>query len=386
MTDERQAKKRTGRKRGNNEGSIYQRADLLWCAQITLPNGKRKYLYGKTRRDVQTKLTAALRDVDQGLPLPSAKLTLAKFLDQWLNDSAKLKRVKTYTSYEGTVRLHIAPTLGRYPLAQVTPERIQALLTVKQDAGLSPRSVAYIRTVLRIALGKAVKWNLLPRNPATLVDVPKVERHTITPLSPDQARQLLSAAKGDRLEALYTVALALGLRKGEALGLTWADVDLDGGTLRVAFQLQRIEGKRTRVLPKTDESRRTLALPDAVITAFRAHRVRQLEERLALGEGWTDTGFVFTSRIGTPLDERNVNRSFKRLLMNAGLPDMRFHDLRHSAASLLLAQGVPMRMITDLLGHTTIGTTADIYAHIAPAMRRETAAIMDKILAVAGAS
>lgn len=372
---------RSGRKRGHGEGTIVLRADGRWTAALTLADGKRKWFYGRTRREVQDQLQAAQQDRRAGLPAPSGRLTVQQFLTQWLALSAKPRvRHKTYVSYEGTVRLHIVPALGKYQLARLTPERIQALLNAKLATGLAPRSVAYIRTVLRVALGQAVKWNLIGRNPAVLADPPRVEKHRITPLTPDQARTLLAAARGDRLEALYTVALALGLRKGETLGLVWSDVDLDAGTLSVNYQLQRIGGRRLRVPLKTDESRRTLLLPDAVAAALRAHRVRQLEERLAAGDRWQDSGHVLTSAIGTPLDERNVNRSFERLLARARLPHMRFHDLRHSAASLLLAQGVPLRVISELLGHTKIGTTADLYTHLAPTLHQEAAAKMQAVL------
>jgi integrase len=373
--------KGTGRKRGNNEGSIYQREDGRWTAQLTLDKGKRKYIYGKTRREVQEKLTAAMREVQQGVPLPSGRLTLGQFLARWLEQSAKPRvRPKTYVSYEGTVRLHIVPALGKVPMHQVTPDRVQQLLNEKRAAGLSARSVAYIRTVLRIALTQAEKWAMVSRNVAALADSPRVERHKVRPLSPDQAREFLATVRGDRLEALYTVALALGLRKGEALGLLWEDVELDAGSVTIRHQLQRVSGRKELVATKTQESNRAIALPPAVVDALRTHRIRQLEERLLAGERWRDSGHVFTSSVGTPLDERGVTRKFQRSRERAGLPPMRFHDLRHSAASLLLAQGVPMRMITELLGHTTIGTTADLYTHILPELRRDTADKMQAIL------
>lgn len=373
---------RSGRKRGHGEGTIVLRADGRWAAALTLADGKRKWYYGRSRREVQAQLQEAQHDRRAGLPVPSGRLTVEQFLTQWLALSAKSRvRHKTYVSYEGTVRLHIVPTLGRYPLAQLSPERIQALLNAKLTSGLAPRSVAYIRTVLRVALTQAVKWNLIGRNPAVLTDSPRVEKHRIVPLTPDQARALLAAARDDRLEALYTVALALGLRKGEALGLIWDDVDLDGATLTVSHQLQRIGGQRMRVALKTEESRRTLVLPRAVVAALQAHRARQLEERRAADDQWEEHGYLLTGTLGRPLDERNVNRRFERLLTRAGLPHMRFHDLRHSAASLLLAQGVPMRVISELLGHTKIGTTADLYTHLAPTLHQEAAAKMQAVLA-----
>ena len=287
---------------------------------------------------------------------------------------------KTVSSYRDTVRLHLTPTLGRYQLAKLTPAHVQALLREKEAAGLSPRSVAYIRTVLRVALNRALKWGLVHQNVAALTDPPRrvhSERH---PLTPDQARTLLAAAEGERLEALYRVALALGLRLGEALGLRWEDVDLDTGSLRVRFALQRIDGKLTLKEPKTEQSRRTLTMPPSLTIALRAHRDRQAFEQATAGDTWRANGLVFTNTIGGPLEPSNVLKGLKKLLDRAGLPPQRFHDLRHCAASLLLAQGVPARVVMDILGHTQMATTMDLYSHVMPAAHTEAAALMESIL------
>lgn len=252
-------------------------------------------------------------------------------------------------------------------------------MNAKLASGLSARTVQYIHATLRRALGQALKWDLVARNVATLVDPPRVVRPEVQPLTPEAAKALLEAARGDRLSALYTVALALGLRQGELLGLRWADVDLDNGFLHVRRALQRIDGKLQLVEPKTAKSRRTIAMPAFVVAALREHRLRQGLERMFVGEGWQDAfGLVFTTAIGTPLDEGNVRRQFKRLLAKAGLPDMRFHDLRHSCASLLLAQGLSLRAIMEVLGHSQIALTANTYTHILPQMQREAADAMDR--------
>src|SRR5262249_19588964 len=233
--------------------------------------------------------------------------------------------------------------------------------------------------ILRIALNRAMKWGLVARNTATLTVPPKLIRKQFRSLTPEQARRLLDAASGDRLEAVYTVALSLGLRLGEVTGLRWQDVDC--GMLTVNQSIYRVSGKgMVAAEPKTERSRRTLHVPDGVVRALRVHRVRQLQERLAAGSRWQDRGLVFTSTIGTPLDQRNLQDSFKTLLSKAGLPEVRFHDLRHSAASLLLAQGVPMCAAMELLGHSNISPAADIYSTVMPAMMRDVAAKMDAIL------
>lgn len=221
---------------------------------------------------------------------------------------------------------------------------------------------------------------MVARNVATLVDVPRVQRPEVQPFSLEQARTILDAIRGNRFEALYSVALAVGLRRGEALGLRWDDVDLDAGTLKVRTALQRIDGKLQLVEPKTSRSRRTIALPDMAVAALRSHRARQLQERLLAGSRWQDTGMVFTTSIGTYMEPRNLTRHFNRTVKNAGLPPKRFHDLRHTCASLLLAQGVHARVVMEILGHSQIGLTMDTYSHVAPSLQRDAAGRMNDAL------
>jgi integrase len=240
--------------------------------------------------------------------------------------------------------------------------------------------VRYVLLVLRIALAQAERWALVLRNVARLVDGPRVPHRTVVVLTPADARRALDAVRGDRLEALYTVALALGLRRGEALGLQWDDVDLDGRQLRVEAALQRVEGELQRVETKTGRSRRMIVLPDICVAVLRTHRVRQVQDKLLAGSLWKETGFVFTTRFGGPLDGDGVSRRLLQLLSRAELPRLRFHDLRHSAASLLLAQGVPARLVMDVLGHSQIGVTMNTYSHVIPALEHQAAAAMDRAL------
>ncbi len=374
------------KRRGQNEGSIYKRRDGRWAAVVKLgyKDGKRwrKSFYGTTRREVQERLTAALRAHQRGLPVVPERETVGQFLQQWLTECVKPGvRPRTHEGYAGHVRLHIAPALGRVRLGKLSPQDVQRFLNTKLGEGHSPRTVQYMHAVLRRALGQALKWGMVARNVATLVDPPRVERPEVQPLSPDQARAFLAAVQGTRLEALYSVALAVGLRRGEALGLRWTDVDLDTGTLKVRTSLQRVDGRLQLVEPKTARSRRTIALPQSAIIALRHHRVRQLQERLLAGQRWHDTGMVFTTTIGTPLDPRNVYRHFQRALAEAGLPRKRFHDLRHTCATLLLAQGVHPRVVMDILGHSQIALTMDTYSHVIPTLQREAAGRMDALLA-----
>lgn len=376
-------------RRGPFEGSIYQRGDGLWVGVVHLGydvgKRRRKYLYGKTRREVQERLTKTLSDRQKGLPVTSERLTVGQYLERWLQDVARPGlRPLTFRGYERIVRVHLLPTLGHIRLAKLTPQDVQALLNARQAAGKAPRTVQSIRAVLRRALGQAVQWGLVHRNVAALVNSPHISRPDIRPLTLAQVRTLLDAARGDRLEALYTVALAIGLRQGEALGLQWDDVDVKQGTLTVRHTLQRIDGKLTPVEPKTARSRRTIPLPAIAVTALRAHHARQLEERLRVGNSWTDSGYVFTTAVGTPLDAATVTRAFQRLLRRAGLPHQRFHDLRHACASLLLEQGVHPRVVQETLGHSQIGITMDTYSHVVQSLQREAADRMD--VALAGAA
>ncbi len=378
------------RKRNAGEGSIFQRNDGRWCAQLDLgwEGGKRrrKYVYGATAQEVQDQLLKTRADRAAGLPVAVERQTVEQFLADWLENSIKPSvRPLTHEQYRQHVKLYLAPILGHHRLAKLAPQHVRAFLKQKLTDGLSPRTVQLSLVILRKALGQAVKDGLLGRNVAKLVDGPRVGHFEGKMLSPEQARAFLDAAKGERFEALYTAALAVGLRMGEALGLRWQDVDLDRRILAVSRILERIgrgEGSTLQLVePKTSRSRRTVNLPEAAVKALKAHRVRQLEERLIAGSRWRESGLVFPSRIGTPYEPHGLHDDFKRLLVEAGLPDMRFHDLRHSAASLMLAQGIPLRSIQDILGHSSIALTANLYAHVGEQLRREAADAMDAILA-----
>jgi len=309
-------------------------------------------------------------------------LTVGKFLDQWMIEVVQPSvRPWTYRGYDVHVRLHIKPALGNLALEAVSPRHVQALLNQKLAEGLAPKTVRYIRGTLRTAFKQATRWGLIVRNPVDAVDGPKVERFEIRPFTPDEARQFLSAIRGERLEALYSVALTMGLRQGEALGLRWQDVDLDLGNLRINKQLQRINGKFQLVEPKTPRSRRTLALPASIVVGLREHWNRQLSERAVVGERWETSDLVFTTDRGRPLDGTVVSHHFHRQLDRAGLVQRRFHDLRHSCATLLLVQGVSPRVVMDVLGHSQIALTMNTYTHVLPQLRREAADRMEALIA-----
>jgi integrase len=211
--------------------------------------------------------------------------------------------------------------------------------------------------------------------------VQRLRRYEIRPFTPEEARQFLTAVRGDRLEALYSVALTMGLRQGEALGLRWQDVDLAMGYVHIKKQLQRFDGKLQLVEPKTPRSRRALALPASIVAALREHKKHQLDERHAAGERWQDSDLVFTTDRGRPIDGTVVSHHFHRVLDRAGLAQRRFHDLRHSCATLLLVQGVSARVVMDVLGHSQIALTMNTYTHVIPELRKEAPERMEALIA-----
>ncbi len=227
------------RKRANGEGSIYKRADGRWAASVSTDHGKRKAFYGKTREAVARKLATAIKARQDGLPLVAERQTVANYLQHWLETAKPTVRPRTFVRYEEYVRLHAIPELGRLALARLSPQHLQRLYASRLEAGLSPATVAHLHAVLHRALGQAARWGLVPRNVAELVTPPRPERREMFTLSPEQARTFLAAAEGDRLEALYVLALNTGMRQGEILALRWKDVDLDAGALQVLATLQR---------------------------------------------------------------------------------------------------------------------------------------------------
>jgi integrase len=329
---------------------------------------------------VETKLTQALERLGYGI-LPPERTTIADYLTWWLENVIKpTRRPKTYRTYEQQVRLHLIPALGRVELAKLTRQHVQTLLRQKQESGLSNRSVQIIHAVLRHALEEAVLSELIARNVAKLVKPPAAVRPEIRPLDHERARRLLASLRGDRLEALFLLALTTGMRQGEILGLRWHDVDLDAATLTVRWQLQWSNGAFQFVPPKTKRSYRVIELPPLVVDALRTHRARQQLERDRAGAAWHDLDLVFATRNGSPIFGWNIYREFKTRAKRAGLEHVRFHDLRHSCASLLLAEGVDMRTVMEILGHSQIAITIDTYSHVLPHTKREAARRMNALL------
>jgi integrase len=278
-------------------------------------------------------------------------------------------KVTTHAGYERVVRLHICPTLGGTKLSALTPAQVQALYRAKLDEGLAPKSVKHVHTTLHRALRQAVRWGLVPRNVAAEADPPRVRTPEMSPLSPTQARTLLEAARGNRLEALNVLAVTTGMRQGELLGLGWEDVDLEAGVARVRRTLTLAKGGPHLTEPKTRGSRRSIRLTTSAAEALERHRERQEDERSAAGEKWQYHGLVFRTKRGTPIRRDNLHDKYwKPLLRRAGLPDIRFHDLRHTCATILLTKGVHPKIVSEMLGHSSVSITLDTYSHVIPGL------------------
>ena len=349
---------------------------------ITLENGKRKYFYGKTEKEVLKKVRQAIYERDQGTLATGPQQTVKQLLEYWLEKVHKFHiRVSTYEEYAALIRKHIVPIIGHLRLQKLTAQHIHSLYAQKLEEGLSSARVRGIHAVLHSALKYAVRTNLVARNVSDMVGLPSIQKHEMQPLEPGQAQALLEKVSEHGLGALLTVALATGMRQGELLALRWQDVDWKLGELQIHRSV-RYRGRRGLLesKPKTESGVRRVTLPSFVVEVLKRHRVSQLEARLQAGASWIERDLVFCRPDGDFMKAPTLRYQFFRLLEKVGLPRMRFHDLRHTAATLLLSMGVEMRVIQAILGHSDIATTANIYAHVLPAMQQEAMGKMDSLL------
>lgn len=360
-------------KRANKEGSVYQTADGRWRGAVSIGGGKRKYASGATQAEVVRKLAELKAALAAGeLAATDNRQTVGAFIDEYLASVKGAIRPRTHDSYCAHARLHVKPGLGHIRLVDLTSQHVQRWIDRLVASGASASSIRRYHNVLHAALERARRWKLVRANvaDAEMLDLPRLEEFAGAPLSLEEARRFLAVVQGYRLAALYTVALVLGPRKSEIMGLRWSDVDLDAGQLWIRWQLQKrprgdgaivLYGQSGLVPTKTHKSKRPLPLPAVVVEQLRAHRARQLRERLA-ATSWHDLDLVFATPKGTPLDSGLELKRFHAFLDEAGLPRRRFHDMRHSAGTLLHSLGVPARDIQAILGHSQIQTTM-IYVH-----------------------
>ncbi|QKW51059.1 tyrosine recombinase XerC [Streptomyces buecherae] len=387
------------KRNANGEGSIYRRKDGRWegIAYVLVADGtyKRRSVYGKTRESVHDKLTRLKAESQSGVPLATSNLSVGEYLAYWLAHVARIKvRPSTYATYESLVRNYIAPGLGKKKLTRLTARDVRSFLVTtskkcqccaqgkdqarpekkRRCCALgkcckqfpSDRTVRFLLVILRAALQHAVREDELPRNVARNVELSTGTKREIEPLTAKEGRQLLAAARGNRLWAAYELAVRVGLRRGEVLGLRWRDIDLHDGVLTVRQTIQRVGGELLIAAPKTQRSARRVAVPDECVAALRARRAEQQGDRLAAGDKWKGgaSDLVFMTKNGTPIEPRNLNRSFTALCDRANIRRVRFHDLRHTCASLLHEQGADARMIMEVLGHSSIRVTMDVYTFV----------------------
>ncbi|CAA9588808.1 MAG: Integrase [uncultured Thermomicrobiales bacterium] len=365
-------------KKANGEGSISQLPSGRWRVRVMV-GGTRYSANTSTRKEAQQKYREFLGHTDRGLVPPTQKVTLHQHIERWLTDEVlHTRKPRTFESYRDSSRLYILPLLGPVKLAQLQPAHVQRLCSTLLEEGLSPKTVRIAHGVLHCALAQAVSWDLVPRNVASLAKAPRVKRKEIEALDEVQARQLMASSKETRWEALIAVALVTGLRQGELLGLKWSDIDLDRGVVQVQRQLGR-DGTLADL--KNDHQRRSIDVPPHTVTALRDHKRRQTEERLLLGPEYTYQELVFCTHRGRPLGHRNVSRAYKGLLKRASLPNVSFHALRHTNATLLLLAGVHPKLVQERLGHSNISMTLDIYSHVLPRLGREAADKLEALLA-----
>ncbi|HEU5380512.1 MAG TPA: site-specific integrase [Ktedonobacteraceae bacterium] len=360
------------RRRGHQEGSVYyDKASGRWVAVISVETGKRKKVYCKTKQEAIRKRNEMLRELERGVLATGPQRRLGEYIQDWLENTHKSKlRLSVYLNYKKHVR-HIVADLGTIWLQKLTPQHVQSFLSKKLNEGLSPKYVREMLGVLNLALANAVKWGYLSRNVCDVVTRPRIPKHEITPLTLEQAQRFRQHIQGHRLEVLITMAVVTGMRRGELLSLRWSEIDFRRGIVQVLHTVDRfaghgyIEGE-----PKSAAGLRSIRLPGFLLEMLHQHQARQLEIQ-SRNKQWEERGLVFPNLRGGYLHPNHMGEAFRELLQQAGLPLIRFHDLRHSAATILLSMGVNIKVIQELLGHSDIAITLRVYGHLLPSMQQE---------------
>jgi integrase len=368
------------KRRGNNEGSIYQRKNGSWAAQVSV-EGHRLSFTAKTRRECQEWIKKTINQVDNGMTYVNSRRNLEDYLQEWLTNEKLVMRSSTWSHYNQLTRSYVIPAIGKIILKDLRTEHIRGFYNqlISQKIGVS--TIQKIHTLCHSSLELAVKIGAIPRNPTDNAHPPKPPHTEMMIFDDKQVNHFLVSIIGHRWEALYHLAIVTGMRQSELLGLKWIDLDWIRQTIKVERQLARADKTGVKFLsPKTRAGRRTVALGDRTIDVMRSHYECQQSERLATGDKWVEHGLIFTNSFGGPIHHRNLLRDFYRQLKSAGLPRIRFHDLRHTAASLMLNNGVPALVLSRRLGHSKASITLDVYGHLIPAMQAEAAELIDELI------
>jgi integrase len=361
------------KKRAHGEGTIFHSdAQDLWVAEITLPDGKRRRKYHKTQKVVKDWLLDQRRLVQDGTSMGSGRMTVAEYIDHYMQDvAAHTLRPKTIEGYNDLIRLHIKPAIGSVKLSALTPSHVQKFYSDQLNLGLSRRTVQFMHAVLHKSLDQAVRWGMLPRNVCDLVKAPQPERRAMNVWTAEQVKIFLDYVHFHRWYPIYVLAVTCGFRIGEVLGIHYEDIDLANSSINVRHATQTLIGQGIVITtPKTERSRRLVTVPASAMQILKDY----------LDYSKVSQGLIFTTRSGKPVSSRNIVHHFKASLREAGLPEIRFHDLRHTSATLLLSAGVHPKIVQERLGHSQISLTLDTYSHVMPSMQVEAAQKMDDLL------
>lgn len=382
-------------KRNNGEGSVRQRPDKRWEARLTWKDAAtgatmRRSFYGLTMREAKAKMVDARKRVDNALPVVDSRTPLATWIDEWARTSleASSRKAATKSLYRTLARVHLSPApLGTMPLATIKPSHVEALTMRMRREGSSDSTVRTTYTVLRAVLDAAVRDGHVADNVAARVKRPAVSgradgRDEARHMTPTEVRAVLDAAKGTRYAAVLSLIAGTGMRRGEALALRWEDVDLEAGVLRVRGTLSRVDGELVRTNPKTAKSTREIPVTPGVVALIRSHRDAQAAERTWAESTWEESGFVFATEFGRPIDPRNLFRAFVAAVKRSGVdPEgVGLHTLRHSAATGMLDAGIPLHVVSRILGHSSVAITGDIYGHADDVRQRDAVDVLGAAL------
>lgn len=369
-------------KRSHNEGSIYQRKNGKWRAQVSI-DGRRVSHTADTKKEALAWIHETRNQIETGLTFKGAGMTLEEFLGEWLKTVASSCAKGTHLTYSFTVRKHIVPYIGKINLMDLRPDRIQRFYHQLQDEGQSNHAVYVTHKTLRVAMNHAVKLGLIGKNPCTGTTPPKPEQTEMKFYDDRQVKHFLKTAKeiGDRFYTFYFLAIHTGMRLSELIGLKWEDVNWGRSTIQVKRQVMHLKGGRYVFSEvKSKSGNRTIILGKQALELLKNHKREQQFLKNSAGKNWTELDLVFPSNVGTPVTGSNIRRDMRKLLKASGLPKIRFHDLRHTAASLMLNHGIPVLIVSKRLGHSKPSITIDVYGHLIPSQQQEAAQLMDNLM------
>lgn len=367
-------------------GHIRKRSKETWSLVVDIgrdpSTGKRRQkwqTFRGTKKQAEAELARLISAIETGTDIEPSSVTVDTYLTKWLESVRSSVAPRTHEKYADLVRLHVAPTLGNVKLGKLKPLHVQELYRRLDERGLSAQSILHVHRMLFTALRQAVRWQLVSRNVAEAVTPPRPGKKQIPPVTAAMAGSVLTAVAESDLEAPTALAIGCGLRRGEVLGLRWSDIDLSTAELRISQTLQATASGPRFVPPKSHRSSRTLTMPPFVVSVLKQQRRHQSARRLVAGDAWVDHDLVIDRGNGEPLAPWALSQRFRAAMTGAGI-DLNFHGLRHAHASLMLAAGVHLKVVSERLGHSSIGITADLYTHMAKALDREAASALDQLL------